>query len=74
MPEEEKPEAEQEESYYDDVRADIETAVYAFASLEEVDAALFGKGLQSKVKKAKEDCIFIICKGIETLKEGYENE
>jgi hypothetical protein len=64
----------EEESYYDEVRADIETSVYVFATLEEMDTALYGKSIQGQIKRAKENCIFIMCKGMETLRDGYGEE
>lgn len=73
MPEEEKPEAvEEDTSYYDEVRADVETAVYTFSALQELDIQLFGKPMQKKIKDAKDDCVFIMCKGLELIKECYE--
>ena len=59
---------------YDEVRADIETAVYSYATLEEIDAGLLSKGEQKDIQRAKQDCITIICKGIELIKAGYELE
>ena len=67
-------EVEGETSYYDEIRADIETAVYAFTSLEEVDTGLFGKIMQNNISKAKKDCVYIICKGLKAIKEGYEEK
>lgn len=70
----EKPQEEQQETYYDDVRADIETAVYTYTSLEEMDSALYNKSVQKSISKAKENCIFIMCRGLEILRDGYEKE
>lgn len=73
--EEDKPEVEQEQddnSYYDDVRADVDTAIYAFSALQEVDTAMYSKVMQSNIRNAKNNCVFIICKGMKLLREGYE--
>lgn len=64
----------EEETYYDDIRADIETAVYAFSTLEEVDTAMYSKIMQNNIRNAKKDCVAIICKGIKALREGYEEK
>jgi hypothetical protein len=72
---EEKPEVEEQEddnSYYDDVRADIDTAIYAFSALQEVDMVLYSKAMQQNISSAKRNCVFIICKGMKLLREGYE--
>jgi hypothetical protein len=61
-------------SFYDEVRADIETAVYSYATLEEIDSGLLSKGVQKDIQRAKQDCITIICKGIELIRVGYELE
>lgn len=68
----EKPEVE-EVTYYEEIRADIETAVYAYTAFEEMDTALFSKAKQRNINNAKEDCLEIICKGLELIRKGYEN-
>jgi hypothetical protein len=64
---------EQEEMiFYEDIRADVETAVYVFASFEEMDMAILGAEVERQIKKAKKNCIEIICKGIQSLRDSYD--
>lgn len=73
MPEEKKDEQE-ELTYYDEIRADVETAVYAYSAFEEMDTALYSKIMQNNIKNAKRDCIKIMCKGLQLIREGYEEK
>lgn len=70
------PEADEQEldNFFDEIRADVETAVSVFAALDEIDMAMKTKAVQKSIGKAKEDCIVIMCKGLEILREGYEKE
>jgi hypothetical protein len=72
MPDEESTEV--ESTYYDEIRADVETAVYAYATLEEIDVQMQAKSLQTAIRKAKQDCIIIMCKGLEMIREGYDED
>jgi hypothetical protein len=67
-------EEKEEMTYYDEIRADVETAVYAFSALEEMDSALFSQIMQRNIKDAKKNCVKIICKGLQLIREGYEKE
>jgi hypothetical protein len=71
MPEE--PEIKKEDeaaTYYEEVRADVETAVYALEAFENIDMQLQGS-MNKNLKKAKEDCLFVICEGIKIIADGY---
>lgn len=67
-------EDEQEESYYDEVRADIETAVYAYSTLLEIDMGMQPKSVQKQIDEAKKDCITIMCKALDIIRKSYEEE
>jgi hypothetical protein len=61
-------------TYYDEIRADVETAVYAYTSFEEMDLQLHSQIMQRNIKNAKRDCIKIMCKGLQLIREGYEEK
>lgn len=63
-----------DETIFDEIRADIDTAIYAYATLLEIDLQMQSKSVQKDIAKAKNDCVFIICKGIQSLREGYGQE
>lgn len=72
---EEKPEQEEQgESYFDGIRADVETAVYAYSTLIEIDMGLLDKSTQRGLSKAKSDCVTVICKAMKILQESYAND
>lgn len=65
-------EQEQGEYYYDEIRADIDTAIYAYSTLEEIDTAMMDKKVQQQILRAKDDCVLIICRGIRELRVAWE--
>lgn len=69
---EEKDDKKTQDEDYEGIRADVDTAIYAFKTLEEIDAAILGKNIATKISKTKESCLYIIFNGIEALRNSYE--
>jgi hypothetical protein len=78
-PEEEEP-IEEVTDYYqekDDVRADIDTAIAVYSMLSEMDTEstdVLRWNLKNKLKRAKKQCLLIICDSLDSLHDEEEEE
>lgn len=76
MPDEKQTETQEEkdDSYFEGIRADLETAVYAYTAIIEIDLGLQDKVTQRSLGKAKDACVTIMCKALKILQESYDDE
>lgn len=71
---EEKEIEETTDNFYDEIRADVETSVYTYATLLEIDVQMQEKSVQSKLDRAKKDCVLVMCRGMRIIAEAYEDK